>query len=212
MKKSTLIAIFVCLAIAVAAVRFLRSSPLNDWEMRNLPVRDGGILCFGDSLVAGVGAGKQTDTYPAQLGNLLGQKVMALGKSGQTAEEGFQMVRQRQDLRPAVAIVTLGGNDILRRVPLEQTLEALGGIFAEFQSRGSVVVFTAVEGLIGGKRREAYRDLCREHGVILVENILGGILSNEDLKSDQIHPNGAGYRIMAERIDSVMKPFLRKQP
>jgi lysophospholipase L1-like esterase len=37
-----------------------------------------------------------------------------------------------------------------------------------------------------------------------------GILSEAKLKSDAIHPNGAGYRLIAERITEKVRPLLRE--
>jgi len=55
---------------------------------------------------------------------------------------------------------------------------------------------------------EAYEQLCKETGVVLIPNILDGIMGNRQLMSDSIHPNDAGYTIMAERFFRELKPYL----
>jgi lysophospholipase L1-like esterase len=35
-----------------------------------------------------------------------------------------------------------------------------------------------------------------------------GIFNNAKLRSDQIHPNSAGYRLIAERIAEKIRPLL----
>jgi lysophospholipase L1-like esterase len=46
-------------------------------------------------------------------------------------------------------------------------------------------------------------------GAVLVPDILGDILGKGSLMADGIHPNGEGYRIMAERVAKTLKPYLR---
>ena len=181
---------------------------LNRWPIVNCPPGDGPIVCFGDSLVAGVGAETETERYPSQLQAVLGRPVVSIGTSGQTSEEGLRALQTNSDLRGAVVIVTLGGNDILRQVRLAKTEECLGLIFAELQKRGAMVAFTAVEGLMSGGRGKRYQALCRQHGVVLVPDVLGRILPHESLRSDQIHPNAAGYQLMAQQVADTVRPFL----
>jgi lysophospholipase L1-like esterase len=45
---------------------------------------------------------------------------------------------------------------------------------------------------------------------LLIPRVLKGILSDRKLKSDSIHPNGAGYRLMAERILKQVRPLLHE--
>ena len=78
----------------------------------------------------------------------------------------------------------------------------------ELQGRGVLVAFTGVEGPLGGSRGKRYRQLCQDHGVILIPDILDGILSDDSLRSDQIHPNGDGYKLMAQRVADVIAPYL----
>lgn len=199
-----LVAVFA----TVLLYRLLRPETVNTWPITNLPVRDGGILCFGDSLVAGVGAETKDRAYPAQLQDLLRRKVVAVGTLGQTAEEGLKKLQKDPRLRAPVVIVTLGGNDLMNRVELEDTLDALRGIFTELQGRRAVVVFTGIDSPMSSTRGEKYEQLCRETGVILVPNILKGIFRNEDLKADTVHPNGDGYAIFAQRVADTLLPYL----
>jgi lysophospholipase L1-like esterase len=51
-----------------------------------------------------------------------------------------------------------------------------------------------------------YKGLADQTGAVLITNILEGILGNRKLMSDPIHPNGDGYKIMAERFLEAMLP------
>lgn len=207
MRRLLIIAVLTVLAV-LGLWRWLRTERANTWDIRNLPIADGPILCFGDSLVEGVGASAESETYPAQLGRLLGREVQAHGVSGLTAAEGRQALREALDLRAPLAVVTLGGNDLLRRIPLGETRSALDDVFAELQARGGVVVYTEVLGVVPGERAKMHRAICRKRGVILVPDVMDGILRNDDLLADSIHPNDEGYALIARRIAAVLTPYL----
>jgi len=179
--------------------------------MVNAPPQSGAVLCFGDSLVVSVGADTPEERYPYLLAKSLHRKVRARGTAGQTTKEGLKAIKAEPNLTAPVVIVTLGGNDILKQINWARTEENLAAIFKEFQARGALVVLTAVEGPISGSRGKRYRALCRQHGVILVPDILGEILGDQDLKADAIHPNGAGYQIMAAQVAEVLGPFLTER-
>ena len=49
-----------------------------------------------------------------------------------------------------------------------------------------------------------YQDLADQTGVVLIPNIFKGIIGNRKLMSDPIHPNGEGYKLMAERFLEAM--------
>ena len=213
MRRALLIVAVLLVGLGLGLHALLRRPAVNHWDIANLPVEPGPLLCFGDSLVAGYGASSADHAYPAQLARLLERPVIPVGTPGQTAAEGLEKLRANPRLTAPLVVVTLGGNDILRRVPLEETAKALGEIFAELQRRGSTVAFTAVESPVpGSSRPEMYRRICRRHGVILIPDILDGILADASLLSDSIHPNDRGYRVVAERIAAVLRPFLETPP
>jgi lysophospholipase L1-like esterase len=49
------------------------------------------------------------------------------------------------------------------------------------------------------------KDLCRELGVLYVDSVMEGMWENRRLMSDNIHPNAAGYRLMAERVRDALE-------
>ena len=68
-----------------------------------------------------------------------------------------------------------------------------------------MVAFTGVSGPFFAARENLYEELCEEEGVLLIPGILNGILDNPSMKSDQVHPNAAGYRLMAERVAAALR-------
>jgi lysophospholipase L1-like esterase len=48
--------------------------------------------------------------------------------------------------------------------------------------------------------------LADQTGTNLIPNILDGIMGNRKLMSDPIHPNDAGYKIIAEKFKKALHP------
>ena len=167
------------------------------------------VIAFGDSLTSGVGAGPGED-YPSVLSGLAGVQVLNRGVPGETtAEAARRLEGDVLGVHPRVVIVCLGGNDILGRVPEDETFSALERIVTAIQDKGALVVLLGIEGpMFSGAHGARFRRLSRDKGCVLVPDVLKGILTSPKLKSDQIHPNAAGYRLMAERVHKALKPYL----
>jgi lysophospholipase L1-like esterase len=56
--------------------------------------------------------------------------------------------------------------------------------------------------------RLSFRKLAQEEGAIFIPAVLTGILTNPSMKSDFLHPNASGYKVIAERIYQAIKPYL----
>jgi acyl-CoA hydrolase len=50
-----------------------------------------------------------------------------------------------------------------------------------------------------------YREIAEDSGTPLIDEVLAGVLSDDALKSDPIHPNAAGYRRVAEGIHQALQ-------
>ena len=202
MKLRTLLLSFA----AVVVVFLLWPRKPGTWSIRNTPPGDGSIVCFGDSLTLGHGATPE-ESYPAVLGRLLGREILNRGRDGETSESALE--RLDSDVlgaAPSVVIITLGGNDMLRRLPIEDTVRSLRKIFERILAARAMVVFLPVDPpFVSGERMGKVKDLCRELGVLYVDSVMGGMWGNRRLMSDEIHPNAAGYRVMAERVRDALE-------
>lgn len=202
----TKLLLILILIVGVGVYFWWRQRP---WPVVNTPPPAGPIIAFGDSLTAGVGAPEGAD-YPTRLSELIGRPVINRGVSRDTIGDAF--MRLENDVLsedPGIVIVLLGGNDYLQGNNLDEAFGTLDQMVAQIHSHGSMVLLVGVEGPLfmggGGKR---YRELARRRGTAYVPDILDGILGNRTLMSDQIHPNAAGYRMMAERIAEALRPYL----
>jgi lysophospholipase L1-like esterase len=176
-------------------------------DVANYPPKNSTIVAFGDSLVEGVGAREGNDLM-SQLERRIGRPIINLGVSGNTTADGVQRLDVVTALDPGLVIVVLGGNDTVRRVPIEITEAHLRTIFETLIKQGAVVVFLGVRGGIFGNERETmYERVATEYGVVYVSDILDGILLKPERMYDGIHPNDVGYGIIAERVAHVFEAY-----
>lgn len=167
------------------------------------------VVMFGDSLVEGVGSSPGRD-LPSLVSERIGRPVLNAGRRGDTAAALVERLDADVLTRdPRVVIVLVGGNDFLRRVPRDQTFDALGRTVERIRARGAGVVIVAVSlGLVSDQYGALYEALARRTGAALVTDVLGGILGHGELMSDQVHPNDRGYAIMADRIAPAVSRLL----
>ena len=165
------------------------------------------IVCLGDSITAGVGV-SEGEAYPDLLARQLGADVVNAGVSGNTAEDGLARVEEALADDPWLVIVELGGNDILRRVPPERTERALRGILDRLLAARVVPVLVEVEAPLAAQYSQVFERIGKDYDVPVVEDVLGEILTDPALKSDPIHPNAAGQRILAEALADELEPLI----
>lgn len=169
--------------------------------------QDDMILAFGDSLTYGFGAGARQG-YPDVLAVLSGHEVINAGVNGETSADGLRRLPMLLDRHhPRLTILCFGGNDILQRKPMADLKTNLIRMIRMLRDQGSEVVLVSVPnvGLLGLHPLELYDEVADETDTPLISGVLSDVLGDPTLKSDQIHPNAAGYRMMAEKIFSELK-------
>ncbi len=166
------------------------------------------IVVFGDSLSYGKGAGR-TQSYPALLETALQRPVINLGRNGETAVHAAGRIQEVLDENPYMVLLEFGGNDLMQRVPFEQTVAAMAQMTDAVQAAGAVAVLVDTGGSsLMGRYSKAYKKIAQEKGAVFVPGILDGIFGKRELMSDQIHPNAAGYKLVAEKVEKTIKPYL----
>jgi acyl-CoA thioesterase-1 len=169
------------------------------------------VAFFGDSITQGYGV-RPEEGFPIQVAGDLGLALVNAGVAGDTTAAGLARI-ERDVLahRPRLTLVEFGGNDFLRRVPLDETLKNLDAMVRTLHDQGMMVMILEVNvGLMGDPYLKGYRAVGERYGAVMVEDILGGIMGNPDLKVDSIHPNARGHRLIAERVAKVLRPLLRE--
>ena len=167
------------------------------------------IICFGDSLTYGTGA-VPNKSYPAQLANIIGQPVINAGRPGDTTARALQRLeRDVLSKAPRIVLITLGGNDMKNGVDKKIAFKNLREIVEAIQTREALVVVGGVKVPFWDRGYEdEYEKLAKETGAFLIPNVFKGLMGHDDLMHDAIHPNAAGYKIMAERFHTAIEPYL----
>lgn len=167
---------------------------------------DAVILAFGDSLTAGTGAAAEA-SYPAQLERLTGRRVVNGGNPGELSRGGVARLPALLDeYRPELLILTHGGNDLLRRMDTHETRENLETMIGLARERGVEVLLVAVPtpALLRLRSDPLYTEVGQRLRVPVENGAIAHILSRDALKADPIHPNGDGYRHLAERVHQLL--------
>jgi acyl-CoA thioesterase-1 len=199
------IVLLVALAAGTLAVYWF----VRPVHYKNMPpTASGEWVAFGDSLTMGLGADPGHD-YPTLLSQRLGIPIQNLGVGGDTTQSALSRMEAALKLQPRVVLLCLGGNDGLQQRPASEMISNLSRMIGAFQQAGSFVV---VIGVHSASLRDAnasrFKKLAHEHKALYVSDILDGVLGSPSLMSDQIHPNDAGYAAIAERLDTILTPFL----
>jgi acyl-CoA thioesterase-1 len=180
-------------------------------SIRNVRSAGDTIICFGDSLTEGVGA-ELGEEYPTVLSRELGTRIVNAGQRGDTSARALERISDLiVNKNPRLVIVLLGGNDFLRQVPTEETRKNLKEIVRRIQEHGAMVAIAGMKlGFFTDEYGPIFQETAQEFGALYIPQVLKGILNDSKFKSDQIHPNGAGYRLIAERIAEKIKPLLQE--
>lgn len=174
---------------------------------------DAVILAFGDSLTYGTNA-DAAQSYPSVLAQLSSHSVINAGVAGELSADGLKRLPAVLDEeQPQLLILIHGGNDILRRIPHEQTVANLTGMIAEAKKRHIKVVMLGVPALqlfsaVGFSALESdplYQQVAEAENVPIDLKTLPEIISSRELKSDQVHPNAQGYQRLAEAVFNFLK-------
>lgn len=163
------------------------------------------IIAFGDSLVEGLGASKNND-WVSLLSARYPIPILNKGQKHDTTRSALLRLRRDvMDHHPCLTIILLGGNDILCRIPKNETFFNLSNMIDRIQTHNIRVLLVGVRGGIVVDAFEGkFQALAEEKGIPFIPNILKDILDNPALMTDAFHPNDEGHHIMAERIENML--------
>jgi len=172
------------------------------------------VVAFGDSIVAGY---RQPEGWPEILSRDLaarypGVTVINAGISGDTAADGLaRLEADVLDHSPQMVIVAFGLNDMKNGVSIPRFEEDLSTIVGEVMSSGARPVLLTTTRLQRGANilsrmnpapfNKSIRTLAEEKDIPLIdvnEQFKG--LNTSEYLIDAAHPNGEGYRALADII------------
>ena len=163
-------------------------------------------LALDDSLTQGVGASAE-QAFPPLLAQATGWQVVNAGVSGDTSAQALARLPELlQQHRPQLVIVGIGGNDFLRRQSTSQTKQNITRIVQACLDADAQVLLVAIPGLgllaTAGLLSDhaMYEEIADELGVPLLADAWAQVLSEPQLRSDQIHANAQGYAAFTDKL------------
>ena len=167
------------------------------------------VLALGDSLTFGTGASAET-CYPTVLAGLTGSNVVNAGVPGDTSAQALArlpaLLAERQ---PKLVIVSIGGNDFLRKLPESDTRAHVHAICKQSLAAGAQVLLVAVPratvaAALGQMTDHAlYAEVAKDLKIPLQREAWGEVLAQPDLRADAVHANARGYAQFARSVQGT---------
>jgi acyl-CoA thioesterase-1 len=181
-----------------------------------VPAPEGAIVAIGDSLTEGHHLAP-AESWPALLGAQVRRPVVNLGVSGETASQvRDRIARHGLPPRPALVLVCVGANDILRGLPEAPLLAALRDLVRQGKATGAPVVVIGLESYRHPQRAfdhgAAFRKAAEDAGAGYLPDLVRGVLPDPSLMRDAIHPSAAGNAVIARRLVVELRPWLQPAP
>ncbi len=180
------------------------------------------VIAFGDSLYAGYQLGPKEGLAPqlqaALAADGIAARVQNAGVSGDTTAGGRQRLTYVLDnakAKPALVVLGLGGNDMLRGIGPDQTRANLDAMLAELQKRDIPVLLTGMMAApnlgsdYANKFNPIYPALAAKYDVSFYPFILDNVITDKALMlGDNIHPNAKGVKVVAEGLAPLVEQAL----
>ena len=171
----------------------------------------GSIIFFGNSITAGTGteAGGDFPTLVAKELNLT--NYINAGAPGDTTTGGLSRLKTDVlDKKPSLVTVELSANDFFGQVPASETIKNLDSIIRQIHESGAAVLLIHIKfPLRDSEYQTGFKRIAKKYKAAVLWNALDGIEGNSSLMADEIHPNAAGYKILASRVAKAIKPLLK---
>ncbi len=177
------------------------------------------ILILGDSLTEGYRLDRE-DSFPSQLQlqlvkNQHDYKVINGGVSGSTTASGLSRLKWFLKAKPKIIVIALGANDGLRGIKLEDSKENLDKLIKVAKENKLKVIIAGMQippnygKEYTAKFKAIYPDLAKKYDIKLLPFLLKDVAGKKELNiEDGIHPNAAGYKIIANTVYENIKDLL----
>jgi acyl-CoA thioesterase I len=194
------------LSVFAAAMAALHACARESVQARLVPA-GASVLALGDSITFGTGAAPE-QSYPAVLAQLTGWNVINAGVPGHVSAQSLERLPALlQEHQPALVLLGIGGNDFLRRMPQTQTQANIQKLAEQVVASGAQLLLIAIPepslaAAFTGSLSDhpMYAEIAQKLKVPLLRGAWAEVLSDESLRSDNIHANAKGYALFARRL------------
>ncbi len=189
------------------------------------------IIAIGDSLTAGYNL-PLNESYPKILEKKLQEKISREGKkegkkeikievinagvSGETTAGLLERVDFIKTQNPEIVLITIGGNDAFRNLPIKDTKENIEKIIISLKEKvvGDKLFLMQIKaplnlGVNYSKEfNNMYKEISQKQKVNLLEFVTPEVFLNKNLMlEDGIHPNKNGYEIIVDKyiLENILK-------
>lgn len=181
------------------------------------------ILVLGDSLSAEYGLTRGEGWVALLQQKLRDEKMTATvtnaSISGETTSGGrTRLPALLKKVQPSIVVIELGGNDALRGLPLNGTLDNLRAMVKVAQASGAKVVLLGMQMPPNYGQKYAqnfeqlYKDVSQNLHTALVPAFLKGVADASDpialFQEDRIHPTAKAQPIMLRNVWPVLRPLI----
>jgi acyl-CoA thioesterase-1 len=179
------------------------------------------IVCFGDSITAGLGV-DAGHTYPDYLQQKLDARgyhyhVVNKGISGNTSKDAVSRLKDVLSLHPEVVIVEFGGNDGLRGFPIQSTQQNLDQVLSALRNAHIKIVLAGITlpPNYGAdyihQFDQTYRQLAAKYHTPLLPMLYANVYNVPGaIQEDGIHPTAKGADLVANNFLPLLFPLLHK--
>jgi acyl-CoA thioesterase I len=166
------------------------------------------LVIIGDSISSGIDS--RITTWPLVLQQTSGVSVTNLARPGAQTSDGLTMA-DKLTPNDSVALIEIGGNDLLLGVPSDEFGNALETLLAKVTARQRTVVMFELPLL---PNKIAYgriqRRLAAKYGVSLIpKRFFTNVIGDSSATSDGLHLSVSGTRRMAALVTQVLSPVLK---
>jgi lysophospholipase L1-like esterase len=171
-------------------------------------------VCLGDSITHGYGQ-PAGESYPAQLGGILGKTVYNLGTDGERSDSGADRVSGvLARYKPGYLFVLYGANDVIHFASDDSIVANLRSIVQQAKANKTVPVVGTLTPMTRGHAffgdyvatlNPKIEEMALQEGVE-VANLFGAFGSDEALlQDDGLHLTAEGARIVATTFAAASK-------
>jgi len=181
------------------------------------------ILFFGDSLTAGYGlSNTSTESFPAIIAQKiteagLGYRVINAGLSGDTSAGGLRRIDYWLSEPVSVFVLELGINDVIRGIAPPTTKSNLQAIIDRVKAKypnAKIAIMgmqmpVFLHSAVAGQFMQLFTALALANNISIVPFFLEGVAGVRNLNlPDKLHPNAAGYKVIADNVWPVIQKLL----